>query len=169
MKSLYLGTCLAACIGLSPALAQDAVPQDVPVPDVAVPVAEAAPVAEEWQGFSRNDRQVYLVRLSPLPTTGDVVQVHIARVPSQNAASDLSYKLDEYELRCAANQSRLVAESEYDAAGNLIERYPDDSAEWEAIRSTSLSAYFKPIVCDGARAQGKVAASVRAFIERGRK
>lgn len=183
MKTLYLGTCLAACIGLAPAFAQDTPVPDTPAQDASVqdasaqaavadpaadPAAAAAPAGEEWQAFSHNDRQVYLVRLSPVPTSGNTAQVHIARVPTQGAAGDLSFKLDEYELRCSANQSRLVAESDYDEAGNLIERYPDDAAEWETIRSTSLSAYFKPFICDGARAQGKVAASVRAFIERGR-
>ena len=79
-----------------------------------------------------------------------------------------SHKIDEYEIRCAAKQARVLAEIEFGPDGAEVERYPEADAAWDDIRPTSLSAYIQPIVCNGDRAEGANAASIKAYIDAGR-
>jgi len=124
--------------------------------------------AEEWNAFSRNARLVYLVDVGGIATVGDTTSVRVARVPLQTPVGDYSHKIDEYEIRCAAKQARVLAEIEFGPDGAEVERYPEADATWDDIRPTSLSAYIQPIVCDGARADGAPAASIKAYIDAGR-
>ena len=136
---------------------------------LAVAVASAGVAsAEEWNAFSRNARLVYLVDVGGIATVGDTTSARVARVPLQTPAGDYSHKIDEYEIRCAAKQARVLAEIEFGPDGAEVERYPEADAAWDDIRPTSLSAYIQPIVCDGARADGATAASVKAYIDGGR-
>jgi len=124
--------------------------------------------AEEWNAFSRNARLVYLVDVGGIATVGDTTSVRVARVPLQTPVGDYSHKIDEYEIRCAAKQSRILAEIEFGPDGFEVERYPEVDAAWDDIRPTSLSAYIQPIACNGDRAQGANAASIKAYIDGGR-
>ena len=124
--------------------------------------------AEEWNAFSRNARLVYLVDVGGIATVGDTTSARVARVPLQTPVGDYSHKIDEYEIRCAAKQARVLAEIEFGPDGAEVERYPEADAAWDDIRPTSLSAYIQPIVCDGARADGAPAASIKAYIDSGR-
>ena len=136
---------------------------------LAAAVASAgAATAEEWNAFSRNARLVYLVDVGGIATVGDTTSARVARVPLQMPAGDYSHKIDEYEIRCAAKQARVLAEIEFGPDGAEVERYPEADAAWDDIRPTSLSAYIQPIVCDGARADGAPAASIKAYIDAGR-
>lgn len=136
---------------------------------LAVAVASAGVAsAEEWNAFSRNARLVYLVDVGGIATVGDTTSARVARVPLQTPAGDYSHKIDEYEIRCAAKQARVLAEIEFGPDGAEVERYPEADAAWDDIRPTSLSAYIQPIVCDGARAEGAPAASIKAYIDAGR-
>ena len=136
---------------------------------LAAAVASAgAATAEEWNAFSRNARLVYLVDVGGIATVGDTTSARVARVPLQTPVGDYSHKIDEYEIRCAAKQARVLAEIEFGPDGAEVERYPETDAAWDDIRPTSLSAYIQPIVCDGARADGAPAASIKAYIDAGR-
>ena len=135
----------------------------------ALAVASAgAASAEEWNAFSRNARLVYLVDVGGIATVGDTTSARVARVPLQTPVGDYSHKIDEYEIRCAAKQARVLAEIEFGPDGAEVERYPEADAAWDDIRPTSLSAYIQPIVCNGDRAEGANAASIKAYIDAGR-
>lgn len=131
-------------------------------------VSAGAASAEEWNAFSSNARLVYLADVAAIATVGDITAVRVARVPVQSPAGDYSHKIDEYEFRCGAKQARIVAEIEYGPDGAELERYPETDVAWDDIRPTSLSAYIQPLVCNGDRADGPNAASIKAFIDGGR-
>lgn len=136
---------------------------------LAAAVASAgAASAEEWNAFSRNARLVYLVDVGSFATVGDTTSVRVARVPLQTSAGDYSHNIDEYEIRCGAKQARFLAEIEFGPDGAQVERYPEADPAWDDIRPNSLSAYLQPIVCEGARASGANAASIKAYIDGGR-
>lgn len=135
---------------------------------LAAAVASASAAAEEWNAFSRNARLVYLADVGGIATVGDASSIRVARVSLQSPAGDYSHKIDEYEIRCAAKQARIMAEIEYGPDGAEVERYPEADPAWDDIRPTSLSAYIQPIVCDGARADGSNASSIKAYIDGGR-
>ena len=124
--------------------------------------------AEEWNAFSRNARLVYLADVSAITTVGDTTSVRVARVPVQSPQGDYSHKIDEYEFRCRAKQARITVEIEYGPDGVEVERYPEADAAWDAIRANSLSAFIQPLVCDGDRADGPNASSIKALIDGGR-
>lgn len=131
-------------------------------------VTAGAASAEEWNAFSRNARLVYLADVSAIATVGDTTNVRVARVSLQSPAGDYSHKIDEYEIRCRAKQARIIVEIEYGPDGVELERYPEADAAWDDIRPTSLSAYIEPMVCNGDRANGPNAPSIKAFIDGGR-
>lgn len=131
-------------------------------------VSASAASAEEWNAFSRNARLVYLTDVGAIYTVGDTTEFRVARLSMQSPTGDYSHKIDEYQIRCAAKQARIVAEIEYGPDGAQVERYPEADATWDDIRPNSLSAFLQPIVCDGARADGANAASIKAFIDGGR-
>ena len=134
----------------------------------AAAVAAGAAAAEEWNAFSRNARLVYLADVGAIATVGDTTSVRVARISLQSPAGDYSHKIDEYEIRCNAKQARIIVEVEYGPDGVELERYPEADAAWDDIRPTSLSAYIQPIVCEGARADGPNATSIKAYIDGGR-
>lgn len=135
---------------------------------LAAAAVSASAAAEEWNAFSRNARLVYLADVGGIATVGDTSSIRVARVSLQSPAGDYSHKIDEYEIRCAAKQARIMAEIEYGSDGAEVERYPEADPAWDDIRPTSLSAYIQPIVCDGARADGPNASSIKAYIDGGR-
>ena len=166
MKNAYFSACVSA---LALVMATSAQAQDVPVTADNAPAAEVAPTSgEEWSVFSGNDRTIYLIDLKGFKPVGDATAVRIARVPTQGATTLFTHRIDEYELRCTANQARMITEIEHDDKGNEVERYPEADAEWETLRPTSLPAYFKAVACDNSRPSGETADSIKTFISRGR-
>jgi hypothetical protein len=134
----------------------------------AAALSAGAASAEEWNAFSRNARLVYLVDVGGIATVGDTTSIRVARVPLQTPVGDYSHNIDEYEIRCGAKQARFLGEIEFGPDGAEVGRYPEADTAWDDIRPNSLSAYFQPIVCDGARADGPNAASIKAYIDNGR-
>lgn len=130
--------------------------------------AAGGAAAEEWNAFSRNARLTYLADVGDITGSGDATSIRVARVAVQGAVGDYSHKIDEYAIRCGAQQARIVVEIEYGPDGAELDRYPDPEAAWDDIRPNSLAAYIQPIACDGARADGSNAASIKAFIDSGR-
>lgn len=128
----------------------------------------AATSGEEWAQFSNNDRTIYLIDLKSFKAVGDATATRIARVPTQGEATNFTHRIDEYEIKCSANQARMMVEIEFDDQGNEVERYPEADAVFEALLPTSLPAYFKAMPCEGARPDAAPAPSIKAFIERGR-
>lgn len=128
----------------------------------------AATSGEEWVQFSNNDRTIYLIDLKSFKPVGDAITARVARVPTQGDASNLTHRVDEYEIKCRGNQARMMVEIEFDDKGIEVERYPEAGAEFETLLPTSLPAYFKNMPCEGARPNGAAADSVQAFIARGR-
>ena len=167
MRNFTLTACISGLVGVAACTAQA---QEVPAPtENAVEAAIAPSSGEEWVVFSSNDRNIYLIDLKSFKPVGDATAVRLARVPTQGATTVFLHRVDEYELRCQPNQARMMAEVEMDNSGDEVERYPEADAEWETMRPSSLPAYFKSIVCDGARPNGAPASSIKVFIERGRK
>ena len=135
----------------------------------AAAVSASAASAEEWNAFSRNARLVYLTDVSAIYTVGDTTEFRVARVSLETPAGDYSHKIDDYQMRCGAKQARIVAETEYGPDGAEVERYPEADAPWDDIRPNSLSAFLQPIICEGARADGTNASSIKGFIDGGRR
>lgn len=166
MKNAYLTACVSSFALLIATAAAQAQEADVAQEAVAAPAVATS--GEEWGVFSSNDRTIYLIDMNGFKPVGDATSVRIARVPTQGATTLFVHRMDEYELRCRANQARMIAEVEFDDKGDEIERYPEADAEWENLRPTSLPAYFKAIACDNARPSGATADSIKTFISRGR-
>ena len=131
-------------------------------------LASAASAAEDWNVFSRSARTIYLADVGGVSTVGDDTTIRIARVPLDGAAGDYSHSEEDVALRCAAKQARVVLELEFGPDGAEIDRIENPTAEWEDIAPNSLTSYVQAIACDGARAQGRNAASLKAFIDSGR-
>ena len=150
----FMRAAMALAVGAMPigALAQEATP--------------APAASEDWTPFSRSGTRAYLADLTSL-TTGDPVNVRLARAPLATPAGDYSHTIDDYQFRCAARQVRIVASTEYDPDGVQTDRFAEEAA-WEDIPANSLDAYLKGVACDGARAEGRTWPSVKAFIDAGR-
>lgn len=124
--------------------------------------------AEEWNPFSRNARLVYLADVGAITGSGDVTSIRVARVAMQGPSDDYSHKIDEYAIRCGAKQARIVMEIDFGPDGAELDRYPDAEAAWDDIRPNSLASFVQAIACDGARADGANAPSIKTFIDSGR-
>ena len=131
-------------------------------------VCASAASAEEWNAFSSSTSTAYLADISSISVLGDDTTIRIARVPRDGPAGDYSHRVEEVVLRCAAKQARTVLELEFGPDGAEIDRIENPTAEWEDIAPNSLTSYVQAIACDGARAQGRNAASLKAFIDSGR-
>ena len=133
----------------------------------AVALAGAA-AAEEWNAFSRSSRTVYLADIGSINTLGDDTTVRIARVPLEGAANDYSHSAEDITLRCSTKKSRTVLELEYGPDGAETDRIESDDSAWEDITPNSLSSYVQAVACDGARAPGANAGSIKVFVDGGR-
>ncbi len=140
------------------ALAQTAAP--------AAQVETLNAAAEDWNPFSRSAVKIYMTDANAFATTGDVTRVKVARVPLDSPAGDLSYAVDDVEMRCAAKQSRTVVTTEYGADGAQTDRY-DTGEDWGPFTAESRDGYLAQIVCDGDRAS-KTWPSIKAFVDAGR-
>lgn len=123
--------------------------------------------AEEWTTISGSPSVSYLADLSSIATVGDDTTIRVARVPLPLQPGDYSHKVNEYAIRCAANQSRILVEVEYGPDGAELDRYPETDATWDTPLPDSFGALIKRIACDNARGQGASAESLKAYIDGG--
>jgi len=121
--------------------------------------------AEEWNAFSSSARVAYLADLSSISVLGDDTSINVARVALPATPGDYSHKVNEYAIRCATNQSRIVVYIEYGPDGAELDRYPETDVVWDTPAPNSLGALIKSIACDSVRAQGENAASIKAYID----
>jgi len=162
------GVALAAILALAgPAAAQEAPPARAEV--LVAPDAPAPPPAEgpQWRAFSRGASSTFLIDPSSVRTEGDAITVKIARVPLTGAAGDYSHIIDDFAVRCASDESHLVASTEAYEDGELTETFPVDEP-WAEIRPGSFDEGIQRIGCGVAIPTGAPFPSVRAYIDAGR-
>ncbi|CAN5117449.1 hypothetical protein BH10PSE1_BH10PSE1_33990 [soil metagenome] len=165
---IFAAAALAVALG-STALAQTAAPAtgEQTAPQSA-PAAPAAPVGEDWNVISRSATRAYLVDVNSIKTAGDVSSANMVRAPLNPASpADKSYTLVEVEYRCAAKQSRSVAEIDHDEAGAALDR-AETGEEFEAYGADSLFGFIGSIICDSARAAPPTYQSITAYFDAGR-
>ena len=124
--------------------------------------------AETWQAFSRSASNAFMADVDRIATEGDVTSIPVATVPRTGEAGDLSHSVETYQFRCRANQWRTAGVVEFGPDGAESGQYPEEDAEWEAIRQNTMPGYLKEIACDGARAVPPHWPSIQAFVEAGR-
>ena len=124
--------------------------------------------ADSWQAFSRSEHNAFMAEVEGIATAGDITSIRVATVPRQGETGDLSYSVETYQFRCRANQWRTAGVIEFGPDGAEMGQYPEEGAEWEAVRDNTMPGYLKEIACDGARAEPPHWASIQAFVEAGR-
>ena len=131
--------------------------------------ATAGPVAAEtWNSYSRSANNVFMADVDGIVEAGGVTSIRIAMVPLRGEAGDYSHSLETYEFQCGANRWRPAGVVEMGPDGAEMGRFPEEGAEWEAVRAETMPSYLKQIACDGARADPPTWPSVKAFIDAGR-
>lgn len=161
MKTLFIT--LAALAAFATAASAQKTPP--PTPD---PAAQVTPTAHDWNTVSRSATRVYMADVSTIKTIGDVTGVTMARVPlNPLAPTDRHHTLVEMEFRCAAKQSRQLAETDYDDAGVAQDRI-ESGEDFSDFRPEGLDAYLATVACDGNRSAAKTYPSIEAFIVAGR-
>ncbi|CAN5149765.1 hypothetical protein BH09PSE1_BH09PSE1_19840 [soil metagenome] len=166
MRNLSL-IATAAIAVLTPfaASAQTAAPAPAPAEQLST---SPTPPGEDWNAVSRSTTRVYLVDVNSIKVSGDVSAITLARVPLHPAATtDHSYTLVELEYRCAAKQSRAVAETDHDEAGVALDRL-ETGDDFDAYNTDSLYGFIGAVVCDDARASPPTFPSIAAFMDAGR-
>ena len=135
----------------------------------AAALALAGPAAAEtWQAYSRSQNNAFMADADSIATEGDITSIRVATVPRAGESGDLSHSVETYQFRCSAGQWRTAGVIEYGPDGAEMSQYPEEDAEWEALRRDTMPNYLKEIACDGARAVPPHWPSIRAFIEAGR-
>jgi hypothetical protein len=130
-------------------------------------VSAGAASAQTWNIYSRSANNAFMADAESIVRTEDVSTVTIAMVPLHAEAGDYSHSLETYDFQCAQNRWRPTGVAEMGPDGAEVERFPEEGAEWEPVRSGTNPAYLKEVVCDGARSDTPWA-SVRAFVDAGR-
>ncbi|WP_396594600.1 surface-adhesin E family protein [Brevundimonas sp. R86498] len=157
---------LASLAMAGPGLAQDAVPQE----EILIPPAMATSSQAEgpqWRVFSRGATSTFLIDPSTVRRDGDEIHVSVARVPLNSAPGDYSHVVDDFAVRCNADESRLTASAEAYEDGELTEGIPVDEP-WGDIRAGSFDQGVQQVGCGEATPVGDPFASIRAYIDAGR-
>lgn len=139
--------------------------QDAPPAEPAPPAA----AAHQWQEVAASSAKVYLADTADVRTLADGVAMQIALVPRTGAAGDYSHTVDQYTIRCASGEFQVAAGLAFGPDGAEEDRWTDDAAPWDPIRSGSLADAVKEIACDGAASTGTVHPTIQAFIDGGRR
>jgi hypothetical protein len=159
---------VAAVLATASAVSAQTAPQTPPSVDQTVPAVTAAPVGEDWNAVSRSATRAYLVDVNSLKTEGDVTSIVLVRAPlNPPTPTDRSYVSVEMEYRCAAKESRTVAETDHDATGAAQDRI-ETGEEFEGYGPESLFGFIGAVTCDGARASPPTFPSIAAFMDAGR-
>lgn len=124
--------------------------------------------AETWQAFSRSVANAFMADADSIVTVDGITSIKVATVPRTGESGDLSHSIETYQFRCGANQWRTAGVVELGPDGSEIAQYPEEDAEWEALRRDTMPNYLKEIACDGARAVPPHWPSIQAFIDAGR-
>lgn len=135
---------------------------------VALVVATPA-AAETWQSFSRTSSTVYLIEVDSIVAEGEVTSLRMATVPRSGEAGDYSYSVETYQFRCAGDGGwRTAGIVDFGPDGSEAGRFPEDGAEWTAVRANTVPAFLKDIACGGARSTGDPYPTIQAFVDAGR-
>jgi len=136
---------------------------------VALALATAATpaLAENWHTYSRTAARAYLADVDSITVVEAVTTIRSASVPMASPAGDLSHAETIYQFDCANSKWRTAGAADYEADGTH-EDYPEENAEWEALRPNTVPDFIKQIACDGSRSTGATFPSIQAFIEAGR-
>ena len=163
MKTITITLAAASAVFAGAAFAQTA-PE--PATQAPAPATATAP-AHDWHMVSRSGTRAYMADVSTIKTDGDVTGVTLARVPLAGPPTDKHHTLVEMQFRCAAKQSRELAETDYDDAGVAQDR-SETGEEFSDFRPEGLDAYLAAVACDGNRSAAQTYPSVDAFIAAGR-
>lgn len=121
-----------------------------------------------WWTFSRGTNRTYLIDVNSVTRNGDEVTVLIARVPTDKPARDYSHTVDQFGIRCAAMQSHVATSSEAFEDGVLEAPYAADEP-WSPIDPNGFDDAIRAVACDDVRPQANPYASIRAYIDAGRR
>jgi hypothetical protein len=135
----------------------------------ALVLAAASPAAaENWNAYSRSSNNAFMADVDSISQTGEITMIRISMVPLHGDPGDYSHSLETYEFRCGAARWRPAGVVELGPDGVEVDSFPEEDAEWEAIRPDTMPDYLKQIACDGARADPPTWPTIRAFIDAGR-
>ena len=123
--------------------------------------------SSDWHPFSRNSGTVYLADVAGMTTVDGALRIHVARVPRNLPASDLTHGIDVYAFRCGAKQVRFLSTIEYGSSGVEVDRYEED-VDWERVVEDSNYGFLFEIVCNEKRSSQGSFPSIPAFITQGR-
>jgi len=131
--------------------------------------AGAAPAAaENWHPFSRSPNNVFMADVDSIAANGDITSVRVVTAPRHGTAGDYSHSIETYEFQCAVHKWRTAGSVEYGPDGVETDRYPEEGAAWEEVRPNTSPEFLNAIVCEGARANPPVWASIKEFVDAGR-
>lgn len=156
------------------AMVQTAAPPPQTVPAEAAPaVAPApAPVPEgpAWKAFSASSIRAYLLDMHQIKRDGDVAGVVVAQVPLDVAdpATDHSYRLIDIEVQCTTHQSRVIAETPFDATGTAEDR-EEIGETFGPYAPGGMDNAVANLLCNEQEPEGTAWPTVTAFIDNGRK
>ena len=129
----------------------------------------AAPAtAETWHPYTRTPNNVFMADVDSITVNGEITSVRVATAPRTGEAGDYSHTVETYEFQCGRSKWRTAGVVEYGPDGAETGVYPEVDAAWEDVRRNTSPEYLKELVCDGARAQPPIWASIRAFVDAGR-
>ncbi|MGV8930069.1 MAG: surface-adhesin E family protein [Brevundimonas sp.] len=130
----------------------------------AVPAA-----AEAWHPYTRSPNVVFMADVDSITVTGEITSIRVASAERTGDAGDYSHSVETFEFRCgAASTWRTAGIVEYGPDGAETGRYPEEGAGWEEIHPNTSPDYLERIVCDGARAQPPIWATVKDYVDAGR-
>lgn len=168
-KSITLGLMAFSAAGV---LALPSAAQESPAPvqeEILTDPADAAarPTGPQWMAFSRSTTNAFLIDVNSVVRDGEEAAVKIARVGLSRPAGDYSHAIDDFAVRCEANQSHLVASTEAFEDGEPTETFAADEP-WAAIQSGSFDDAIKQIACGDAVPTGDPYPTVADYIDAGR-
>ncbi|MDP3405095.1 MAG: hypothetical protein Q8S03_10425 [Brevundimonas sp.] len=158
---------VAATLALAgPGLAQTTAPQEeilTPPPSIGSTPTEGP----QWRAFSRSATSTFLIDPASVRQNGNEIHVSVARVPLNSPPGDYSHVIDDFAIRCDADQSRLTASAEAYEDGVLTEAIPVDEP-WGDIGPGSFDEGVQQVSCGDAVPVGAIFADIRAYIDAGR-
>lgn len=168
LLALALGT-----LGLvaTPAWSQDAVAAAA-APEA--PPTQATAQGSAWKPFSSNTSSVYLLDMGTVTVDSGITRAQMARVSKTGPASDRSYALEQYYIRCGARQYRNPLSLEFGPDGRESDRYDDGGGAaaseglWEAIRPNTNVDFIRGLVCERQEPNSSAFASIADYIAAGR-
>lgn len=167
VKSIAAGIAGMTVLAAGSAVAQDA-PRPVLQEEILTPPAMASTAeGPQWRAFSRGANSAYLIDPASVRQDGTEIRVRVARVPVASPPGNYSHVIDEFAVRCDADESRLVASTEVDEDGQPVDTYAADEP-WTEIRPGSFDEGVQQVGCGEATPVGAPFPTIRAYIDAGR-